>query len=168
MDAVSYPCQKRRNRFSLLKRRSSLIARGSSLKGSSLRGDRIRIRLVLLVLVVVALEECRVGVATDPDPAPESGTLLASRRLAPTSFTGKLALQRLAAVVLRIRSTTGITAPSSVCTRRPDEFITNGISSSRRSEQVHPRRRRHTTAARRRVEEAAAEEENWGREAATS
>ncbi|KZV54740.1 ABC transporter C family member 10-like [Dorcoceras hygrometricum] len=92
----------------------------------------------------------------------------ASRRLAPTSFTGKLALQRLAAVVLRIRSTTGNTTPSSVCTRRSDEFTTNGISLSRWSEQVQPRRRRHTAVARRRVEEAAAEEEKWGREAATS
>ncbi|KZV22455.1 hypothetical protein F511_17909 [Dorcoceras hygrometricum] len=57
-------------------------------------------------------------------------TLLASRRLAPTSFTGKLALQRKAAVDLLIRSTTGNMAPSSVCTRRADEFFTNGIISS--------------------------------------
>ncbi|KZV40615.1 hypothetical protein F511_27853 [Dorcoceras hygrometricum] len=55
------------------------------------------------------------------------GTLLASRRLAPTNFTRKLALQRLAIVVLRIRSTTEITIPSSVCTRKRDEFITDGI-----------------------------------------
>ncbi|KZV41548.1 WPP domain-interacting protein [Dorcoceras hygrometricum] len=38
-----------------------------------------------------------------------------------------------------IRSTTGIRIPSSVCTRRSDEFDTNGISSSRRSEQVRSR-----------------------------
>ncbi|KZV38477.1 hypothetical protein F511_37153 [Dorcoceras hygrometricum] len=63
-------------------------------------------------------------------------------------LSGKLALQRLAAVVLRIRSTTGNMAPSSVCTRRPDEFVTNGISLSWWSEQVQPRRRRHTAAAR--------------------
>ncbi|KZV32467.1 hypothetical protein F511_16519 [Dorcoceras hygrometricum] len=44
-------------------------------------------------------------------------------------------------------STTGNTTPSSACTRKPDEFGTNGISSSRWSEQVQPRRRRHTTAA---------------------
>ncbi|KZV44600.1 hypothetical protein F511_30304 [Dorcoceras hygrometricum] len=59
-----------------------------------------------------------------------SVTLLASRRLAPTSFTGKPALQRLAAVDLLIRSTTRNRTPSSACTRRPDEFTTDGISSS--------------------------------------
>ncbi|KZV23766.1 hypothetical protein F511_30776 [Dorcoceras hygrometricum] len=37
--------------------------------------------------------------------------------MAPTNFTRKLALQRLAVVVLLIRSTTGITTPSLVCTR---------------------------------------------------
>ncbi|KZV25890.1 hypothetical protein F511_30425 [Dorcoceras hygrometricum] len=42
-----------------------------------------------------------------------------------------------------IRSTT----PSLACTRRPDEFGTNGISSTRRSEQVRSRRRRHGGAA---------------------
>ncbi|KZV58684.1 hypothetical protein F511_18000 [Dorcoceras hygrometricum] len=47
--------------------------------------------------------------------------------------------QRLATVVLRIRSTTGNTTPSSVCTRRADEFSTNGIFSSRWSERVQPR-----------------------------
>ncbi|KZV32556.1 hypothetical protein F511_21905 [Dorcoceras hygrometricum] len=91
------------------------------------------------------------------------GTLLASRRLAPTNFTRKLALQRLAVVVLLIRSTTGITTPLSVCTRKYDESFTDGISSSRWSEQVQPRQaaahggrdarraaregRRHTAAA---------------------
>ncbi|KZV54168.1 elongation factor Tu, mitochondrial-like [Dorcoceras hygrometricum] len=60
----------------------------------------------------------------------ESVTLLASRRLDPTSFTGKPALQRLAAVDLLIRSTTGNRTPSSACTRRPDEFTTDEISSS--------------------------------------
>ncbi|KZV52818.1 hypothetical protein F511_13973 [Dorcoceras hygrometricum] len=69
-----------------------------------------------------------------------------------------MALQRLAAVVLRIRSTIGNTTPSSVCTRRADEFTTNGISSLRWSEQVQPRRRRHTAAARRRVRAAAERE----------
>ncbi|KZV15855.1 hypothetical protein F511_10951 [Dorcoceras hygrometricum] len=85
----------------------------------------------------------------------------ASRHLAPTSFTRKLALQRLAVVVLRIRSTTGNTIPSSVCTRRADEFTTNGISSSWWSEQVQPRRRRHTAATRRRVR-ATAERKSGG------
>ncbi|KZV32687.1 hypothetical protein F511_26700 [Dorcoceras hygrometricum] len=61
---------------------------------------------------------------------------LRERRLAPTSFTGKLALQRLAAVDLLIRSTTGNRTPSLACTRRPDEFITEGISSSRWPERV--------------------------------
>ncbi|KZV41991.1 hypothetical protein F511_16939 [Dorcoceras hygrometricum] len=51
-----------------------------------------------------------------------SVTLLASRRLVPTSFTGKLALQLLAAVDLLIRSTTGNRTPLSACTRRPEEF----------------------------------------------
>ncbi|KZV38197.1 hypothetical protein F511_14394 [Dorcoceras hygrometricum] len=60
-------------------------------------------------------------------------------RLAPTNFTRKLALQRLAVVVLRIRYTTEITTPSSVCTRKFDESLTDGISSSRWSEQVQPR-----------------------------
>ncbi|KZV20463.1 hypothetical protein F511_26636 [Dorcoceras hygrometricum] len=46
-----------------------------------------------------------------------------------------------------IRSTTGNTTPSSACTRRPDEFGTNGISSARRSEQVRSRRRRKGAAA---------------------
>ncbi|KZV45560.1 hypothetical protein F511_39125 [Dorcoceras hygrometricum] len=52
------------------------------------------------------------------------------RRLPPTSFTGKLALQRLAAVDLLIRSTTGNRTPSSACTRRHDKFTMDGISSS--------------------------------------
>ncbi|KZV25584.1 hypothetical protein F511_21287 [Dorcoceras hygrometricum] len=63
-------------------------------------------------------------------------------RLAPTNFTRKLALQRLAVVVLRIRSTTEITIPSLVCTRKRDESFTDGISSSRRLEQVRRRRQR--------------------------
>ncbi|KZV35600.1 hypothetical protein F511_23643 [Dorcoceras hygrometricum] len=71
-----------------------------------------------------------------------SGTLLESRRLSTTNFTGKLSLQQLAVVVLQIRSTTGNTTPSSVCTRRADEFTMNGISSLRWSEQVQPWRRR--------------------------
>ncbi|KZV25057.1 hypothetical protein F511_14649 [Dorcoceras hygrometricum] len=66
-------------------------------------------------------------------------TALNPWRLAPTNFTRKLALQRLAVVVLLIRSTTGITTPSSVCTRKREESFTDGISSSRWSEQVQPR-----------------------------
>ncbi|KZV26130.1 hypothetical protein F511_13590 [Dorcoceras hygrometricum] len=60
-------------------------------------------------------------------------------RLDPTNLTRKLALQRLAVVVLLIRSTTEITTPSSVCTRKREESFTDGISSSRWSEQVQPR-----------------------------
>ncbi|KZV42645.1 hypothetical protein F511_24296 [Dorcoceras hygrometricum] len=60
-------------------------------------------------------------------------------RLAPTNFKRKLALQRLAVVVLRIRSTTEIMIPLSVCTRKHDKCFTDGISTSRRSEQVQPR-----------------------------
>ncbi|KZV20327.1 HAUS augmin-like complex subunit 3 [Dorcoceras hygrometricum] len=51
-----------------------------------------------------------------------------------------------AVVVLLIRSTTEISIPSSVCTRKHDEYFTDRISSSRRSEQV--RRRRQATTAR--------------------
>ncbi|KZV48087.1 beta-galactosidase 6-like [Dorcoceras hygrometricum] len=40
-----------------------------------------------------------------------------------------------------IRFTTGNTTPSSACTRRIDEFGTNGISLTRRTEQVRSRRR---------------------------
>ncbi|KZV55434.1 hypothetical protein F511_40847 [Dorcoceras hygrometricum] len=46
-----------------------------------------------------------------------------------------------------IRPTTRNVTPSSAYTRRPDEFGTNGISSTRRSEQVRSRRRRHGDAA---------------------
>ncbi|KZV22332.1 hypothetical protein F511_05286 [Dorcoceras hygrometricum] len=87
------------------------------------------------------------------------------RFLAPTNFTGKLALQRLAIVVLRIRSTTGITTPSSICIRKLDEFITDGISSSRCSERVQPRQAAAAMArcgGRRRARGAAAEE--YGKE----
>ncbi|KZV53042.1 hypothetical protein F511_31656 [Dorcoceras hygrometricum] len=67
-----------------------------------------------------------------------------TRRLAPTNFTRKLALQRLTVVVLRIRSMTEIKIPLSVCTRKHDKYFTDGISSSIPSEQV--RRRRQRTA----------------------
>ncbi|KZV14161.1 hypothetical protein F511_44250 [Dorcoceras hygrometricum] len=46
---------------------------------------------------------------------------------------------RLEAVDLLIRSTIGNRTPSSVCTRRSDEFDTNGISTTRLSEQVRSR-----------------------------
>ncbi|KZV34407.1 hypothetical protein F511_33774 [Dorcoceras hygrometricum] len=65
-----------------------------------------------------------------------------------------------------IRSTTGNTTPSSACTRRPDEFGTNGISSTRRSEQVRSRRWRHGGAA---VEAAAVRQRrSWKRITETS
>ncbi|KZV55655.1 hypothetical protein F511_32138 [Dorcoceras hygrometricum] len=60
-------------------------------------------------------------------------------RLAPTSFTRKPALQTVGGNRSSIRSTTGIKTPSSACTRRPDEFNTDGKSSARWSEQVRRR-----------------------------
>ncbi|KZV50702.1 hypothetical protein F511_19614 [Dorcoceras hygrometricum] len=66
-------------------------------------------------------------------------TLLASRRLAPTSYTRKPALQTVGGGRSSIRSTTGIKTPSSACTRRPDEFSTDGNTSARWPEQVRRR-----------------------------
>ncbi|KZV33884.1 hypothetical protein F511_11094 [Dorcoceras hygrometricum] len=52
-------------------------------------------------------------------PSTDIGPILDDmQRLALTNFTRKSALQRLAVVVLLIRSTTEITIPSSVCTRK--------------------------------------------------
>ncbi|KZV36193.1 hypothetical protein F511_20092 [Dorcoceras hygrometricum] len=96
------------------------------------------------------------------------GSRSSPRRLAPTNFTRKLALQRLAVVVLLIRSTTGITTPSSVYTRKHEESFTGGISSSRWSEQVQPRQAAAHGGGRRRVEEAAAESGRGRRGAAMS
>ncbi|KZV24690.1 receptor-like protein kinase [Dorcoceras hygrometricum] len=72
----------------------------------------------------------------------------------------------IAVVVLLIRSTTGITTPSSFCIRKRDKFITDGISSSRWSEQVQPRRQR--TAAGGGARWAAAVRENGVRGAANA
>ncbi|KZV34580.1 hypothetical protein F511_16438 [Dorcoceras hygrometricum] len=66
-------------------------------------------------------------------------TLLASRRLAPNSFTRKLALQTVGGGRSSIRSTIGIKTPSLVCTRRTKEFSTDGNSSARWPEQVRRR-----------------------------
>ncbi|KZV55037.1 hypothetical protein F511_10159 [Dorcoceras hygrometricum] len=63
----------------------------------------------------------------------------ASQRLAPTSFMRKPALQTVGGGRSSIRSTTGIKTPSSACTRRPDEFSTDGNSSARWLEQVRRR-----------------------------
>ncbi|KZV45849.1 hypothetical protein F511_22550 [Dorcoceras hygrometricum] len=52
------------------------------------------------------------------------GTLLESRRLAPTNFMRKSALQTVGGFRLPIRSTTGFSIPSSVCTRKHDEDFT--------------------------------------------
>ncbi|KZV38064.1 triacylglycerol lipase [Dorcoceras hygrometricum] len=60
-----------------------------------------------------------------------------TRRLDPTSFTRKPALQTVGGGRLRlIKSTTGSKVPSSACTRRPDEISTDGNSTSRWPEQV--------------------------------
>ncbi|KZV20906.1 hypothetical protein F511_14920 [Dorcoceras hygrometricum] len=66
-------------------------------------------------------------------------TLLASRRLAPTSFTRKPALQTVGGGGSSIRSTTGIKTPLSAYTRRTDEFSTDGNSSAWWPEQVRRR-----------------------------
>ncbi|KZV50668.1 hypothetical protein F511_29272 [Dorcoceras hygrometricum] len=55
---------------------------------------------------------------------------MASRRLAPISFTRKPALQTVGGGRSSIRSTIGNMIHSSACTRRTDEFITDGNSSS--------------------------------------
>ncbi|KZV32161.1 carboxyl-terminal-processing peptidase 1, chloroplastic [Dorcoceras hygrometricum] len=70
-------------------------------------------------------------------------------------------LALLAVVILLIRSTTEISIPSSVCTRKSDEYFTDEISSSRRTEQVR-RRRKAAAAARRR--RAATARRGGGRE----
>ncbi|KZV45291.1 hypothetical protein F511_06809 [Dorcoceras hygrometricum] len=62
-----------------------------------------------------------------------------SRRLAPTSFTRKPALQTIGGGRSSIRSTTGSKNPSSACTRRTEEFDTDGITSARWPEQVRRR-----------------------------
>ncbi|KZV58329.1 hypothetical protein F511_31407 [Dorcoceras hygrometricum] len=56
-------------------------------------------------------------------------------RLALTSFTRKPALQTVGSGRSSIRSMTGIKTPSSACTRRPDEFSTDGNTSARWPEQ---------------------------------
>ncbi|KZV30508.1 hypothetical protein F511_18820 [Dorcoceras hygrometricum] len=66
-------------------------------------------------------------------------TLLASRRLAPTSFTRKPALQTVGGGRSSNRSTIGINTPSSAYTRRSDEFSTDGNTSARWPEQVRRR-----------------------------
>ncbi|KZV43893.1 hypothetical protein F511_34948 [Dorcoceras hygrometricum] len=75
-------------------------------------------------------------------------TRVSNPRLARTNFTRKSALQRLTVVVLLIRSTTEITIPSLVCTRKRDEYLMDRISSSRQSEQVRRRQLRTAAAAR--------------------
>ncbi|KZV35864.1 hypothetical protein F511_37108 [Dorcoceras hygrometricum] len=64
------------------------------------------------------------------------GHLCANRVQAPGSgqIHKETGTSRLAAVDLLIRSTTGNRTPSSICTRRADEFDTNGISTTRNRE----------------------------------
>ncbi|KZV27636.1 hypothetical protein F511_44887 [Dorcoceras hygrometricum] len=52
---------------------------------------------------------------------------MAFRHLAPTNSMGKLALQRLNSYDLLIRSTTGISISSLVCTRKPRKFLERNI-----------------------------------------
>ncbi|KZV24079.1 hypothetical protein F511_41745 [Dorcoceras hygrometricum] len=61
---------------------------------------------------------------------------MASRRLAPTSFMRKPALQTVGGGRSSITSMTGIKTPSLAYTRRTDEFSTDGNTSARWPEQV--------------------------------
>ncbi|KZV48023.1 tropomyosin alpha-4 chain [Dorcoceras hygrometricum] len=82
----------------------------------------------------------------------EEYTLLASRHLAPTNSTGKLALQRLNSYGLLIRSTTGISIPSPIYTRKPTK-VSRTKSPRRNGRNKFRRRRRAATAAARGGEE---------------
>ncbi|KZV35916.1 hypothetical protein F511_36601 [Dorcoceras hygrometricum] len=68
-------------------------------------------------------------------------TLLTSRCLAPTNFTGKSALQRLNGFGHIIRSTTGISIPSPVCTRKSTK-VSRTESPCRNGRNKFRRRRR--------------------------
>ncbi|KZV38097.1 hypothetical protein F511_36114 [Dorcoceras hygrometricum] len=70
-------------------------------------------------------------------------------------FHEKIGTSTVGGCRLLIWSTTGFSIPSSVCTRKHDEDFTDGISSSRRSDQVR-RRRRAAAAAGDNGKEAAA------------
>ncbi|KZV38925.1 methyl-CpG-binding domain-containing protein 13-like [Dorcoceras hygrometricum] len=70
------------------------------------------------------------------------------KRLAPTSFTRKPALQTVGGGRSSIRSTTGIKITPSICTRRSDGFWNGRKLLVVMIEQVRSRRRRHTVAAR--------------------
>ncbi|KZV47493.1 hypothetical protein F511_33284 [Dorcoceras hygrometricum] len=72
---------------------------------------------------------------------------MASRHLASTNFTGKLALQRLNIYGLLIRSKTGISIPLPVCTRKPMKI--SRTESPRRYGQNNYGGRRRAAAARR-------------------
>ncbi|KZV50491.1 hypothetical protein F511_07760 [Dorcoceras hygrometricum] len=67
-----------------------------------------------------------VGTVADPEPVPRG----AAEAPGSDQIHRETGTSRLAAVDLLILSTTGNRIPSSVCTRRADEFETNGISSS--------------------------------------
>ncbi|KZV21473.1 ETHYLENE INSENSITIVE 3-like 4 protein [Dorcoceras hygrometricum] len=75
----------------------------------------------------------------------QNSTLLVSRRLDPTNFTRKLALQRLIDFGLLIQSTTGISILSAVCTRKPKKI--SRTESPRRNSRNKFRLRRQATSA---------------------
>ncbi|KZV28670.1 hypothetical protein F511_20470 [Dorcoceras hygrometricum] len=79
--------------------------------------------------------------------APCADDIARPRAWTPTRFTGNPALQVGGGRFSLIRSTTGIRIPSSVYTRRSEKFDTNGIFSSRRSEQVQSRQAAARAAA---------------------
>ncbi|KZV19941.1 hypothetical protein F511_15248 [Dorcoceras hygrometricum] len=87
----------------------------------------------------------------------QTSPLFQLRRLDPTSFTRKPALQTVGGGRSSIRSTTGFKTPSSACTRRSDEFSTDGNTSARWPEQVRRRRLAAAGGGVRLGEEGAAE-----------
>ncbi|KZV30792.1 hypothetical protein F511_34570 [Dorcoceras hygrometricum] len=69
----------------------------------------------------------------------KSGLHIVEQAPGSDQFHEEIGTSTVGGCLLLIRSTTGITTPSSVCTTKLDESFTDGISSSRWSEQVQPR-----------------------------
>ncbi|KZV20997.1 hypothetical protein F511_37566 [Dorcoceras hygrometricum] len=92
-------------------------------------------------------------------------TLLASGRLAPTSFTRKPALQTVGGGRSSIRSTTGNNLPPSICTRRCDGFLprTESPLKADQNKSDHPMDGGDAAALRRRSGGREVEERRGGR-----
>ncbi|KZV36906.1 hypothetical protein F511_08718 [Dorcoceras hygrometricum] len=92
-------------------------------------------------------------------------TSLASRRLAPTSFTRKSALQTVGGGRSSIRSTTGNNLPPTICTRRCDGFLprTELPRKADRKKSDHPMDGGDATALRRKSGGREVEERRCGR-----